>query len=190
MQEAQGWTRWLNSGEKSFLHLSEVRGHITFGSLSHTAKGLNGQTFVTSAYEQWPHTPGFHAGNVGGRPDMPWFFTDFVQPWQTRILDGSLPSGQERVSPPSRLQKAISPKVTISHEAPLQSKTHEQCRKKRCVDVDGCFTPGISKGGLTLSWIRTLLDLWKYSKRCQFTAYKSGTKVTVCMKHVYLCIYN
>lgn len=34
-----------------------------------------------------------------------------------------LPSGQERVSPPSTLQKAISPRDTISHEASVPSKT-------------------------------------------------------------------
>lgn len=46
------------------------------------------------------------------------------------IPSGSLPSGQETVSPPSRLQKAISPRVTISHEPPVQSKTHEHCKRK------------------------------------------------------------
>lgn len=64
------------------------------------------------------------------------------------IPSGSLPSGQETVSPPSRLQKAISPRVTISHEPPVQSKTHEHCKRKE-LDIHS-----------RMSWSRFALSMY------------------------------
>jgi len=69
--------------------------------------------------------------------------------WLTeRVPSGSLPSGQERVSPPSRLQKAISPRDTMSHEPPVQSKTHGQGKERE------------------VGWTHTVGAIWTSSHCC------------------------